>query len=278
MHLHAARFAPGPERDSPKRMPSSPALRSEPSNDELLSILEAIYRVEVSEDRWLSGIAESFRPLAPDTLGVSAYTYELSAEARLLFRGFAWQGDSSVDAHGVISMQMATPGPVISSVYQSSCILGSDSPNLLTAAPQRAYLEPRGISDIMGFNGRDATGVGCCVAIPLFQRHRLAPHERRAWNSVAAHLARAQRVRRRLAGARPNVGPARPAKSASPEALSPRERQVLSLAAAGDTNKVIAYELGLSPSTVGVLVSRAMRKLGAPTRLAAIRTFLDQRG
>ncbi|MEO8875687.1 MAG: LuxR C-terminal-related transcriptional regulator, partial [Polyangiaceae bacterium] len=55
-----------------------------------------------------------------------------------------------------------------------------------------------------------------------------------------------------------------------PTALSARECQVVAHAALAKTNKIIAYELGISPSTVGVLMSRVMRKLGVRTRAAAI--------
>jgi DNA-binding CsgD family transcriptional regulator len=51
-----------------------------------------------------------------------------------------------------------------------------------------------------------------------------------------------------------------------PDVLASRERQVLAAAAAGRTNKLIAYELGLSHSTVRVLFARAARKLGAASR------------
>jgi DNA-binding CsgD family transcriptional regulator len=51
-----------------------------------------------------------------------------------------------------------------------------------------------------------------------------------------------------------------------PDALSPRERQALSFAVLGDSNKLIAYELGISASTVGVLLHRAAVKLNAKTR------------
>ncbi len=53
----------------------------------------------------------------------------------------------------------------------------------------------------------------------------------------------------------------RPAPS-GPTALSSRERQVLALAGQGHSQKLIAYELGLSHSTVRVLLSRAYQKLG----------------
>jgi len=48
--------------------------------------------------------------------------------------------------------------------------------------------------------------------------------------------------------------------------LSRREKQVVSLAALGRSNKLIAYELGLASSTVRVLMARACAKVGASTR------------
>ena len=55
--------------------------------------------------------------------------------------------------------------------------------------------------------------------------------------------------------------------------LSEREHQVLTQAHLGHSNKVIAYELGLSSSTVRVLLHRAARKLGASTRAEALARF-----
>jgi DNA-binding CsgD family transcriptional regulator len=49
--------------------------------------------------------------------------------------------------------------------------------------------------------------------------------------------------------------------------LSPRERQVLAYAAMGHSNKEIAYELGLSISTVGMCLARVRAKLGTQLRL-----------
>lgn len=52
-----------------------------------------------------------------------------------------------------------------------------------------------------------------------------------------------------------------------PEALSPRERQVVAYAKLGHHSKLIAFELGIADSTVRVLLSRAAAKLGVRTRL-----------
>ena len=52
--------------------------------------------------------------------------------------------------------------------------------------------------------------------------------------------------------------------------LTEREQQVIRLLVAGHTNKVIARELGISPSTVKVHVHAAFRTLGVHSRLAAL--------
>ena len=44
--------------------------------------------------------------------------------------------------------------------------------------------------------------------------------------------------------------------------LSPRERQILTLALGGRSHKEAAFELGVSDATVRVLYARAMKKLG----------------
>jgi DNA-binding CsgD family transcriptional regulator len=49
-------------------------------------------------------------------------------------------------------------------------------------------------------------------------------------------------------------------------ALSDRERQAIGFARLGHGNKLIAYEMGITPSTVAVLLHRASRKLGLRTR------------
>ena len=57
-----------------------------------------------------------------------------------------------------------------------------------------------------------------------------------------------------------------PARVTGLSALSARERQVLAAAAAGHTNKVIAYDLGVAHSTVRVLLARAAKRLNATSR------------
>jgi DNA-binding CsgD family transcriptional regulator len=60
-----------------------------------------------------------------------------------------------------------------------------------------------------------------------------------------------------------------------PRALSPREHQALRVALLGETNKVIAFEMGISASTVGVLIHRARQKLGCRTRAELLARFQE---
>ncbi|WP_253209253.1 helix-turn-helix domain-containing protein, partial [Streptomyces niphimycinicus] len=73
----------------------------------------------------------------------------------------------------------------------------------------------------------------------------------------------------------PAAGPAGPAGSAAPAApadpaeelgLTPRERDVLRLVAAGRSNRQIAEELFISPKTASVHVSNILAKLGVSGR------------
>ena len=58
--------------------------------------------------------------------------------------------------------------------------------------------------------------------------------------------------------------------------LSPREQQAVACAAMGHSNKLIAYDLGLSTGTVSVLLRRAATKLGATSRVGLIRAYRDR--
>ena len=60
-----------------------------------------------------------------------------------------------------------------------------------------------------------------------------------------------------------------------PRGLTERERQVVSYAAVGQTNKMIAYRLGLSTSRVSLLLRTAMRKLGTRTRAQLVQRIRE---
>ena len=62
-----------------------------------------------------------------------------------------------------------------------------------------------------------------------------------------------------------------------PRGLTEREHQVVTYAITGQTNKLIAYQLGLSKGRVSTLMSSAMRKLGVQTRAQLVKKLRDFR-
>jgi DNA-binding CsgD family transcriptional regulator len=65
--------------------------------------------------------------------------------------------------------------------------------------------------------------------------------------------------------------------NAGVDSLTARERDAVRYACTGASNKEIAYRMGISPSTVGVLLWRASRKFGATDRDGLIRIFGTRR-
>jgi two-component system, NarL family, response regulator DesR len=85
------------------------------------------------------------------------------------------------------------------------------------------------------------------------------------------------RALRQVASGQPVIDAEHPRRPAGQASLSPREREVLRLAAGGSTNKEIATRLGLGSETVKTLLSRAFAKLGARNRMEAV-TAARERG
>jgi DNA-binding CsgD family transcriptional regulator len=60
-----------------------------------------------------------------------------------------------------------------------------------------------------------------------------------------------------------------------PRGLTERESQVVAYVVLGQTNKMIAYRLGLSKSRVSMLLRGAMRKLSVQTRAQLVLKMRD---
>lgn len=76
-------------------------------------------------------------------------------------------------------------------------------------------------------------------------------------------------------GRRYYVARRNPPATGMPRSLSRRERQVVAFAALGHDNRRIAYELGLSESTIATYLQRARKKLGVASRLELVRLARD---
>jgi DNA-binding NarL/FixJ family response regulator len=60
--------------------------------------------------------------------------------------------------------------------------------------------------------------------------------------------------------------------------LTPREREVVRMAAGGQRTKVIAHELGISYGTAKLHLANAYRKLGIKGRIALMHAWMAHEG
>jgi DNA-binding CsgD family transcriptional regulator len=166
----------------------------------------------------------------------------------------------------------------------------------------RRVLSDRGYTDALLLNAIDPTRTGCLFFVPMrdppklsgplaLRYQRIAASARAALRAAAVSVDRARGSLRHRDpegavaawrglvagrwslvdrfdrdGRRYLIAHKNDPDTMDPRGLTPRERQVAGFAALGQSDKVIAYELGISPSTVSVLLSRAAQKLGVQSR------------
>lgn len=321
-------------------MKSSHPANPSPSTTDVLDVIEAAYRVDLTDGDWLDGVLQAARASLDGGFGITGYFVDLSDGG---FR--AWQHacvgkDAASDRANFESWRAATPVGL-----QRYSHLARPSGLVTDIPPPRGeslepLLEASGFEQVFGVSALDAMGLGCALSAP---RTRRAPApDLVTWDRIAAHLATALRLRRRL-GNRPREdlvvndagrvvhaeGEATAARDAlraaalridaarsrrarrdprsatamwaaliqakwtvvdrferdgrryyvawrnEPEleasALTPREAQIVAACGLGHSNKLIAYELGISESTVARCLTSASKKLGATSRVELVR-------
>jgi len=156
----------------------------------------------------------------------------------------------------------------------------------------------RECSAIVVTDGPPEARAGCALLAPLTGAAGLSREATAIWLRVAQHLGAALHMRRAVpheqavwqgllsgrwtlidhfdaGGRRFVIARGTPASAARRPVgrLTDRERDACARAAAGCANKVIAAELGVAVSTVGMLLLRATRKLRCTSREELIRVF-----
>jgi DNA-binding CsgD family transcriptional regulator len=316
-----------------------------------LAVVEAAYRLQDSEQAWVSEIARAMQPMVDHGLGVVVYTYDASQEASLRYGPLGIAGSPDWMAKCATDFAQSLSDAEVKRLYMAHAPVEPLSrirdKLRLSAAPVQVMVE-WGIADAMGIrahnaNQRSLIVISCSRAMcgPVH------PRQKASLSRAAAHLAAATRLR--FAGqaspesadgvlspsgqlehasvdvqaARTSLRKAVEARSGArelrkreplqalelwrslvggrwslvdhvdrdgkrfvlarrnapnvrePSALTENERAVAMLTAWGHSNRLIAYELGLSPATTSTLLRSAMRKLRVKTRSQLALLFPD---
>ncbi len=215
----------------------------------LLAFVEAAYALELDDRSWLSEVVHATLTLVGPEHGYVGFFY---------------------DAAQVESLNV-----------WNVCALDPRAEQ-----PQLVEHERAVWSDVFELNGLVTDGVGCAVMVGTDAYEFSPPAEQLAtYERLARHLAVAFRSRRRLGVSQVPHGPElagadaasaiaagylvareNPARATHVQALTAREREIVLQAALGLSNKQIGRALGISDSTVRVLIARAIGKMGVRSR------------
>lgn len=232
----------------------------------LLDLLDAIYQRSGTEEAWIAALARAADRLTGFGLGAVAYSYRVLSPKKAVLRAGAGHGTAVPRAEPILreTVEGMSEGMVRTA---STLAVGVFSETGAFQDPVLANYAGRfQAHDVVMLNfGRREDGLGCMLAIHTPEERRPIAALRRLLARLGAHLALGLDLRfgpeRELWGQLT----ARGGSNVGLACLSRREREVAARLAAGQRQKEVAFDLGLADSTVRVLASRAMAKLGVRT-------------
>jgi DNA-binding NarL/FixJ family response regulator len=169
------------------------------SRADVVSIIEAAYRVDTTPHEWLSGVLEAARPSLDGGAGMDALIYDASNPSRMRLLDAAFYDPLVPITKDMVAQIIETADPdfVRDSWRSLACALSSTIPGI-ERQPGWGMLRSMGIVDTMCVNGIDASGIGCEIIVNHKRPVDLTARARRKWSRVAAHLAAGLRLHRRL--------------------------------------------------------------------------------
>jgi DNA-binding CsgD family transcriptional regulator len=255
------------------------------------ALIEATYRVGTGDADWLGRIVACAQPVLDRGRGLVGCLFAAgpSGRARVTL------------AVGVGALP-AQPEALAAAYLPALLVRAGSARAGAIRGTTRASGDPlaRAVWGIVAVvpDDRLGAGGGCALFAPLPRPQALSRDAAAIWSRIADHLGEALRARQAashleaiwlgllsgrwrlvdhfdVGGWRFVIARGRP-RPASPRPvahLTDRERVACANAAEGRANKVIAADMGVAVSTVGMLLLRATRKLGCHSRAELIRTF-----
>jgi DNA-binding CsgD family transcriptional regulator len=164
----------------------------------IVELIEACYRLEVSDDEWLRGIVDAATPVIDRGMGAAAYVFDArDAGAFEMLNGCFPPG---VDMAAMRAFLSSVPADFVQRTWSAGppTAYASEIEGFEMLAPTLANFG--GARDVLAVNGRDPTGYGVWLGTLMPALGVPSEKERALFTRVAAHLVASYRVRRRLAG------------------------------------------------------------------------------
>jgi hypothetical protein len=167
----------------------------------ILGVIEALYRVEQTRERWLQDVLRAISEAFPSATGVAAVSYSLandacdSAEIHTL-------GDHAdlQDTLGQLHRQDALQQRNVATAYRTT--LAATAAEFVT---EREAFRPicerqfrARLRDTLLINGSSPIGLGCALNVFAASPIRLSNDQRDFVSKIAMHLASAARLQRKL--------------------------------------------------------------------------------
>lgn len=171
-----------------------------PLSDRTVEILEASYRLDQPDERWLRDLllaTQAAQPVSGMGLGAAGFFFEASPDGGLRSWDHVLADGPSEILGALNSFHASLPPAAVQAIFLQPPICATLTQMGLPRGPE---VEALGISEVLGLQATDASGIGCCLLFALPRETVLRKQVRRHWEAVARHVRAALRLRHRLAG------------------------------------------------------------------------------
>ena len=172
-----------------------------------VALLEAGYRVDGDDQRWLSDVLERAEPLFERGIWPSIYTFRYTPTT-VVVQTLATRGPQRVAQ--VLRESVDESPQAVDLVYRRDVGVNTMSETVFARMPaERANFRRKGLGlvrDSLGVKAFTGTGQGLMLATALMRSSRPSAREQALWPLAASHLAAGLRLRRLASDLSPEAG------------------------------------------------------------------------
>lgn len=170
-----------------------------------ISTVEAVYRLDVSDREWMSGILRTIRREWDDGFGVGMFDVRIGDDGLPEIGTTVFEGELGDTFDPVVrAMNASLDQAQVEHSYRREHVFGTLSERMKEVRPDfredpvyREYAHPHGVYDFLATKVADPSGTMLLMGAPLEEIRTTTESERAKWSRVAAHVAAGFRLRLR---------------------------------------------------------------------------------